>query len=36
MEKAKEKEVKEELYWAINGIDIGGCELTQNIAKKIK
>ena len=36
MEQVKEKEVKEELYWAINGIDIVGCELTQNIAKKLK
>ena len=36
MEKIKQKEVKEELYWNINGIDIVGCELTQNIAKKQK
>jgi hypothetical protein len=36
MEQVKEKEVKEELYWAINGIDIVGCKLTQNIAKKLK
>ena len=36
MEQVKEKEVKEELYWAINGIDIIGYELTQNIAKKLK
>ena len=34
MESVKDKEIKEELYWAINGIDIVGCELTQNIAKK--
>jgi len=31
-----DKEVKKELKWAINGIDIIGCELTQNIAKKLK
>ena len=30
------KEIKEQLKWAINGIDIIGCELTQNIAKKLK
>jgi hypothetical protein len=36
MESVKDKEIKEELYWAINGIDIAGCELTQNIAKKLK
>lgn len=30
------KEIKEQLKWAINGIDIVGCELTQNIAKKLK
>ncbi len=36
IEQVKEKEVKEELYWVINGIDIVGCELTQNIAKKLK
>ena len=35
MEQVKDKEVKEELYWAINGIDIVGCELTQNITKKL-
>ncbi|MEJ2225634.1 MAG: hypothetical protein P8X49_10925 [Syntrophobacterales bacterium] len=35
MEPVKEKEVKEELYWAINEIDIVGCELTQNITKKL-
>lgn len=28
--------IKEELKWAINGIDIVGCELMQNIAKKLK
>ncbi len=27
---------KEQLKWAINGIDIVGCELSQNIAKKLK
>jgi len=36
MEKVKEKEVKEELYLDINGIDIIGCELNQNISKKLK
>ncbi|MFX1499883.1 MAG: hypothetical protein ACFFDH_02840 [Promethearchaeota archaeon] len=30
------KEIKEQLKWAINGIDIVGCELSQNIAKKLK
>ena len=30
------EKIKEELKWAINGIDIVGCELTQNIAKKLK
>jgi hypothetical protein len=30
------KEIKEQLKWAINGIDIVGCELCQNIAKKLK
>ena len=29
-------EIKEQLKWAINGIDIVGCELSQNIAKKLK
>jgi len=29
-------EIKEQLKWAINGIDIVGCELTQNIAKILK
>jgi len=28
--------IKEELKWAINGIDIVGCELSQNIRKKLK
>jgi len=28
--------VKEELKWAINGIDIVGCGLYQNISKKLK
>ncbi len=27
---------KEQLKWAINGIDIVGCELSQNIAKRLK
>ena len=27
---------KEELKWAINGIDIVGCGLSQNISKKLK
>ena len=30
------EEIKEELKWVINGIDIVGCELAQNIAKKLK
>ena len=33
---ANSKEIKEQLKWAINGIDIVGCELTQNIAKKLQ
>lgn len=28
--------IKEELKWAINGIDIVGCGLSQNISKKLK
>jgi hypothetical protein len=27
---------QEQLKWAINGIDIVGCELTQNISKILK
>ena len=27
---------KKQLKWAINGIDIVGCGLSQNIAKKLK
>ena len=27
--------IKEELKWAINGIDIVGCGLCQNISKKL-
>ncbi len=30
------KVIKEQLKWAINGIDIVGCELSQNISKKLK
>ena len=30
------KEIKERFKWEINGIDIVGCELPQNIAKKLK
>ena len=30
------EEIKEELKWAINGIDIVGCGLSQNIKQKIK
>ena len=30
------KEIKEEIKWALNRIDLIGCELTQNIAKKLK
>ena len=29
-------EIKEQLKWAINGIDIVGCELAQNNAKKLQ
>ena len=36
MEQVKDEEVKEELYWVSNGIDIVGYELVQNIAKKLK
>jgi len=28
--------IKEELKWAVNGIDIVGCGLSQNISKKLK
>ena len=28
--------IKEELKWAINGIDLVGCGLSQNINKKLK
>ncbi|MHA2399011.1 MAG: hypothetical protein ACXADU_08995 [Promethearchaeota archaeon] len=30
------EEMREQLKWAINGIDIVGCELAQSIAKKLK
>jgi hypothetical protein len=30
------EDIKEQLKWVINGIDIIGCELAQNIAKKLK
>ena len=30
------EDIKEQLKRAINGIDIVGCELSQNIAKKLK
>jgi predicted peroxiredoxin len=30
------KDIKEQLKWAINGIDIVGCQLAQNIAKILK
>ena len=30
------EDIKEQLKCAINGIDIVGCELAQNIAKKLK
>ena len=33
---ATSKEIKEQLKCVINGIDILGCELAQNIAKKLK
>ncbi len=29
-------DIKEQLKWAINRIDLVGCELSQNIAKKLK
>lgn len=28
--------IKEELKWAVNGIDIVGCGLSQSIAKRLK
>ena len=28
--------IKEELKWAVNGIDIVGCGLSQSISKKLK
>jgi hypothetical protein len=30
------KEIKEQSKWEINGIDIAGCELAQNITKILK
>ena len=30
------KYIKEELKWAINRIDLIGCELSQNIKEKLK
>ena len=30
------EEIKEQLKWAIDRIDIVGCELTQNIAKRLQ
>jgi len=30
------EEIKEQLKWIINGIDIVGCELAQNIAKELQ
>jgi hypothetical protein len=30
------KDIKEQLKWAINGIDIVGCGLSQDISKKLK
>jgi len=30
------KDIKEQLKWAINGIDIVGCGLCQNIKEKLK
>ena len=35
-ESVKNDVVIEELKWAINGIDIVGCGLSQNIIKKLK
>ena len=31
-----DERIKEELKWAVNGIDIVGCGLSQNISKKLK
>jgi len=30
------EDIKEQLKWAINGIDIVGCGLSQNISKELK
>ena len=30
------EDIKEQLKWAINGIDIVGCGLSQDISKKLK
>jgi len=35
-ESVKPENIKEELKWAINGIDIVGCGLSQNISDKLK
>lgn len=35
-ESVNSKGIKEQLKWIINGIDIVGCELAQNIAKKLQ
>ncbi len=35
-ESVTSKDIKEQLKWAINGIDIVGCELAQNISKILK
>ena len=32
----RDKEIKEQLKWAIKGIDIVGCELSHNISKLLK
>ena len=34
-ESVKSENIKEELKWAINGIDIVGCGLSQNIKEKL-
>ena len=36
MESVNSEDIKEQLKWVINGIDIVGCGLSQNISKKLK
>jgi len=35
-ESVNSEDIKEQLKWAINGIDIVGCGLSQDISKKLK